>query len=165
MALSVGLLGFGTVGQSVARLLVERTDGLLTLTHVFNRDVARKRVDWVPASVTWTDRIDDVLEGGVDVIVEADGDGDVRDVPAADHNIVGEVPGPLGLSLPLALRLGGQGGAALRAGLPASPRFGFGGAPLGLLLPFTFPAGLPLPPLGERRRVFSLDPQHRGLGA
>ncbi|WP_396624051.1 homoserine dehydrogenase [Luteitalea sp.] len=73
MALSVGLLGFGTVGQSVARLLVERTDGLLTLTHVFNRDVARKRVDWVPASVTWTDRIDDVLEGGVDVIVEVTG--------------------------------------------------------------------------------------------
>jgi homoserine dehydrogenase len=73
MALSVGLLGFGTVGQSVARLLVERTDGLLTLTHVFNRDVARKRVDWVPASVTWTERIDDVLEGGVDVIVEVTG--------------------------------------------------------------------------------------------
>ena len=32
MPLSVGLLGFGTVGQSVARLIVERTDGLLRIT-------------------------------------------------------------------------------------------------------------------------------------
>ncbi len=73
MALSVGLLGFGTVGQAVARLIVERTDGLLTLTHVFNRDVARKRVDWVPSSVIWTERIDDVLDADVDVIVEVVG--------------------------------------------------------------------------------------------
>ncbi|BCS33719.1 homoserine dehydrogenase [Luteitalea sp. TBR-22] len=73
MALSVGLLGFGTVGQSVARLLVERTDGLLTLTHVFNRNVARKQVDWVPSSVTWTERIEDVLDAGPDVIVEVTG--------------------------------------------------------------------------------------------
>ena len=73
MALSVGLLGFGTVGQSVARLLVERTDGLLTLSHIFNRDVARKRVDWVPPSVVWTERVEDVLEAGVDVIVEVVG--------------------------------------------------------------------------------------------
>ncbi|HTU99393.1 MAG TPA: homoserine dehydrogenase [Luteitalea sp.] len=73
MPLSVGLLGFGTVGQSVARLLVERTDGLLTLTHVFNRNVARKRVDWIPGSVTWTDRVEDVLDGQVDVVVEVIG--------------------------------------------------------------------------------------------
>ena len=56
MPLSVGLLGFGTVGQSVARLIVERTDGLLTLTHIFNRDIARKKVDWIPGSVVWTDQ-------------------------------------------------------------------------------------------------------------
>lgn len=73
MPLSVGLLGFGTVGQSVARLLVERSDGLLTLSHIFNRNVARKQVDWVPASVVWTDRLEDVLDGGVDVVVEVAG--------------------------------------------------------------------------------------------
>ncbi len=73
MALSVGLLGFGTVGQSVARLLVERTDGLLTLSHIFNRNVARKRVDWVPDTVVWTDRVDDVFEAGVDIVVEVVG--------------------------------------------------------------------------------------------
>jgi homoserine dehydrogenase len=73
MPLSVGLLGFGTVGQSVARLIVERTDGLLTLSHVFNRHVHRKRVDWVPSGVMWTDRVEDVLEADVDVIVEVVG--------------------------------------------------------------------------------------------
>jgi homoserine dehydrogenase len=73
MALSVGLLGFGTVGQSVARLIVERSDGLLTLSHIFNRDVARKRVDWVPSSVVWTERVEDLLDADVDVVVEVVG--------------------------------------------------------------------------------------------
>ena len=73
MALSVGLLGFGTVGQSVARLIVERNDGLLALSHIFNRDIARKRVDWVPSSVVWTERVEDVLDAGVDVVVEVVG--------------------------------------------------------------------------------------------
>jgi homoserine dehydrogenase len=73
MALSVGLLGFGTVGQSVARLIVERGDGLLALSHIFNRDVARKHVDWVPASVVWTERVEDVLAADVDVVVEVVG--------------------------------------------------------------------------------------------
>ncbi len=70
MALSVGLLGFGTVGQSVARLLVERGDGLLRLSHIFNRQVARKRVDWVPPTVVWTDQIEDVFNARLDVVVE-----------------------------------------------------------------------------------------------
>ena len=54
--LRVALFGFGTVGASVARILAERTElaGRIQLTHVYNRDVARKRVDWVPASVSWT---------------------------------------------------------------------------------------------------------------
>ena len=49
-ALKVALLGFGTVGASVARILVERPElaGRLQLTHVFNRDVARKRAAWMP---------------------------------------------------------------------------------------------------------------------
>ncbi|MGI8672834.1 MAG: homoserine dehydrogenase [Luteitalea sp.] len=73
MPLSVGLLGFGTVGQSVARLLIERSDGLLSLSHIYNRNIARKRVDWVPSHVVWTDRVDEVFEAGVDVVVEVVG--------------------------------------------------------------------------------------------
>ena len=47
----VALLGFGTVGQSVARILCSGEIPQVQLTHIFNRQVARKRVDWVPASV------------------------------------------------------------------------------------------------------------------
>ena len=48
--LRVALLGFGTVGGSVARILMERPEltDRIQLTHVFNRGVERKRVDWVP---------------------------------------------------------------------------------------------------------------------
>ena len=73
MALSVALLGFGTVGQAVARLIIDRHDGLLSLSHVFNRDVARKRADWVPSSVVWTDRFEDIEQADVDVVVEVVG--------------------------------------------------------------------------------------------
>jgi homoserine dehydrogenase len=67
----VALLGFGTVGSSVARLLGARSgEHGLRLTHVYNRDVARKRVDWTPPDVTWTADIDEVLSSDVDVVVE-----------------------------------------------------------------------------------------------
>ncbi len=45
----------------------------LELTHVFNRGVARKRVDWVPSSVVWSEDADAVLGADVDVIVELAG--------------------------------------------------------------------------------------------
>jgi homoserine dehydrogenase len=45
----------------------------LELTHVFNRGVARKRVDWVPASVVWSEDADAVLASDADVIVELAG--------------------------------------------------------------------------------------------
>jgi homoserine dehydrogenase len=69
---NVALLGFGTVGQSVARLLLN-SSAPVTLTHIFNRDVARKRVDWTPPSVQWTERFEDVLAPEVDIIVEVVG--------------------------------------------------------------------------------------------
>jgi homoserine dehydrogenase len=69
---NVALLGFGTVGQSVARLLLN-SSAPLTLTHIFNRDVARKRVDWAPPGVTWTERFEDVLGPDVDIVVEVVG--------------------------------------------------------------------------------------------
>ena len=59
----MALFGFGTVGASVARILAERPElaDRIQLTHVFNRDVARKRVAWVHAAVSWTQSVDEVL--------------------------------------------------------------------------------------------------------
>ena len=71
--LRVALFGFGTVGSSVARILVESRPAGLELTHIFNRNVARKRVDWVPASVTWSEDADAVLAADVDIVVELAG--------------------------------------------------------------------------------------------
>ena len=71
--LRIALFGFGTVGSSVARILVESQPEGLELTHVFNRGVARKRVDWTPSSVVWTEDADAVLASDVDVIVELAG--------------------------------------------------------------------------------------------
>jgi homoserine dehydrogenase len=67
----VALLGFGTVGSCVARLLAARgAEYPLRLAHVCNRNVARKRVDWIRPQVTWTEDIDEVLSSDADVIVE-----------------------------------------------------------------------------------------------
>jgi hypothetical protein len=70
---NVALLGFGTVGSSVAKILCEQSNAHLRLTHVLNRNVARKKVDWLPSSVSWTENIDDVLSSGVDIVVEVMG--------------------------------------------------------------------------------------------
>ena len=66
----VALLGFGTVGQSVARILGSGEVPQIQLTHIFNRGVARKRVDWVPPSVVWTESADDILGSDVDIVIE-----------------------------------------------------------------------------------------------
>jgi len=68
--LRIALFGFGTVGSSVARILVESKPQGLQLTHVFNRGVARKRVPWAPAGLVWSEDADAVLASDVDVIVE-----------------------------------------------------------------------------------------------
>ena len=68
--LRIAIFGFGTVGSSVARILVESKPQGLELTHVFNRRVERKRVDWAPASVVWSEDADAVLASDVEVIVE-----------------------------------------------------------------------------------------------
>ncbi|HEY3043048.1 MAG TPA: homoserine dehydrogenase [Vicinamibacterales bacterium] len=66
----VGLLGFGTVGQSVAKILCDGHVPRVELLQIFNRRIAGKRVDWVPPSIKWTENIDDVLASDVDVVVE-----------------------------------------------------------------------------------------------
>ena len=73
--LRVALLGFGTVGQSVARILAERPElaDRLQLTHVYNRGVSRKRVDWVSGPVSWTEDLEDIFASAPDVLVEVMG--------------------------------------------------------------------------------------------
>jgi len=71
--LRIALFGFGTVGSSVARILAEQKPVGLELTHIFNRGVERKRVDWTPAGVVWSEDADAVLGADVDVVVELAG--------------------------------------------------------------------------------------------
>jgi homoserine dehydrogenase len=71
--LRIALFGFGTVGSSVARILVESKPDGLELTHIFNRNVGRKRVDWTPEGVVWSEDADAVLASDVDVVVELAG--------------------------------------------------------------------------------------------
>jgi homoserine dehydrogenase len=65
----VALVGFGTVGQSVAKILIER-DGPLHLTHICNRNFARKRQPWVPEDIIWTDDFRAILHSDVDIVIE-----------------------------------------------------------------------------------------------
>ena len=69
----VAVLGFGTVGRSVAEILSYSTDPRLRLTKIFNRDVDRKRVSWTHDEVLYTSNIEDVLESNAEIIVEAIG--------------------------------------------------------------------------------------------
>jgi homoserine dehydrogenase len=69
----VALLGFGTVGRAVARILTESPPPGVRLTHVFNRHVERKRVDWVDGDVTWTSDIEEIFAAPVDIVVELAG--------------------------------------------------------------------------------------------
>ena len=69
-ALSVALVGFGTVGRAVARILCNGAHRRLQLTHICNRGIARKKADWVPDGVTWTEDIDVVLGSDADIVVE-----------------------------------------------------------------------------------------------
>jgi homoserine dehydrogenase len=70
----VALLGFGTVGSSVARVLAESKLPGIELTHIFNRNVERKRASdaakIVPASVVWTENFDHILHSSADIVVE-----------------------------------------------------------------------------------------------
>jgi homoserine dehydrogenase len=68
--LRIALFGFGTVGSSVARILSESKPEGLHLTHVFNRNVARKRADWAGEAVQWSEDADAVLASDADVVVE-----------------------------------------------------------------------------------------------
>src|SRR5271170_1599463 len=93
----VALLGFGTVGSSVSRVLAESKFPGVELTHIFNRNVEGKRnsaaAKAVPASVIWTDNIDVILRSDVDIVVELMGglnpvEGWIRKALAAGKSVV-----------------------------------------------------------------------------
>jgi len=67
---SVAIVGFGTVGRSVARILAEHPHPWLRLTQVCTRNVQRRQVSWLPSRVTWTEAFDDVLASDADIVVE-----------------------------------------------------------------------------------------------
>lgn len=66
----VALIGFGTVGRAVAKILCEHGDKRLRLTHICNRNVERKKQAWVPGDVIWTDDVQSVLNSDADVVIE-----------------------------------------------------------------------------------------------
>lgn len=72
-SLKVAILGFGTVGSSVARILTDGAIPDLQLVQVFNRNVERKRVSWTKSSVQWTQDFEDVVNGDAEVVVEVMG--------------------------------------------------------------------------------------------
>jgi homoserine dehydrogenase len=71
--LKVAIVGFGTVGSSVARVLAERAPAGVRLTHICNRNIQRKRVNWLPEAIIWTENFDEVLSSDADIIVEVIG--------------------------------------------------------------------------------------------
>ncbi|MGI4830558.1 MAG: homoserine dehydrogenase [Janthinobacterium lividum] len=71
----VALLGFGTVGSCFAEVVQTTASDRVRITHIFNRDVERKRrhgkATFVPADAVWTERIEDILnDPQVQVVVE-----------------------------------------------------------------------------------------------
>ena len=69
----VALIGYGTVGKSVAKILSEDKDGPFELTHIYNRNIARKKTNGLPSSIHWTENIEDVLSSDADIVVEVIG--------------------------------------------------------------------------------------------
>jgi homoserine dehydrogenase len=81
-ACRVALIGFGTVGRAVAKILCESGVSSLRLTHICNRNVETKKQAWVqnnaqsgalnniPGDVIWTDDVQSVLQSDVDIVIE-----------------------------------------------------------------------------------------------
>ena len=68
--LKIGMIGFGTVGRSVAKILCQDPGSPLELTHICNRNIATKKVDGLPSAIRWTESVEEVLSSDVDVVVE-----------------------------------------------------------------------------------------------
>jgi homoserine dehydrogenase len=130
--LKVAILGFGTVGASVARILCDVQPRGLELTHIFNRNVARKRVDWLSCPVMWSEDAEQVLHSDAGIIVELAGGLDpagkwIRTALEAGKSVVTankKLIAAHGVELEqLAASRGGQllYGAAVAGGIPVIP--------------------------------------------
>ena len=132
--LTIGLVGFGTVGRSVAkkssRRMLNSTSGLLLLTYICNRNIEKKKIAGLPAHIRWTSKIDDVLSSDVDVVVELIGGlepaGDWirralksgKSVVTANKQLISEFgPELLDLARKMGKRL--EFGASVAGGIPA----------------------------------------------
>lgn len=69
-ACRVALIGFGTVGRAVAKILCESKNSPLRLSHVCNRNFERKKQSWVPSNVVWTDDPQVVLSSDAQIVIE-----------------------------------------------------------------------------------------------
>lgn len=70
---TAAILGFGTVGGSVAAILWEHPPQGVELRCVFNRGIARKRVASAPSTVLWTENFEQVLASRPDIAIETAG--------------------------------------------------------------------------------------------
>jgi homoserine dehydrogenase len=120
------------VASSVARILVESRPEGLELTHVYVRSVARRRANWVPSSVVWSEDADAVLASDVDVVVELAGGLDpaggwVRKALCAGKSVVTankKLISVHGVELERLAAAGGgdlKYGAAVAGGIPVIP--------------------------------------------
>ena len=131
-ACRVALIGFGTVGRAVAKILCESGDGSLRLTHICNRNVERKKQPWVPSDVIWTDDVQAVLNSDVQIVIELIGGlnpaeqivrsalGSGKSVVTANKQLIARHGPDL---LQLASSKGGQieFGASVAGGVPVLP--------------------------------------------
>jgi len=73
-ACRVALIGLGTVGRAVAKILWENGDASLRLTHICNRNIEKKKQssgpNKFPSDVIWTDDVESVLNSDVDIVIE-----------------------------------------------------------------------------------------------
>jgi homoserine dehydrogenase len=58
------------VGQAVVRILCGEASSTLSLTHICNRNIERKKQDWVPPGVVWTEDVQSVLKSDAEIVIE-----------------------------------------------------------------------------------------------
>lgn len=67
----VAILGFGTIGRALATLIAHSPACGVSLGRIANRGIERKRVDWIAASVQWSESLDEAVHAtDVDIVVE-----------------------------------------------------------------------------------------------
>ncbi len=132
LRIKAAILGFGTVGSSVARILGDLKPEGVELVSIFNRDVERKRVDWVPSQVRWTSDVKEILASDVDVVIELVGGLEpagtwVREALAAGKSVITankKLIAQDGVALDRLARSKGASllyGAAVAGGIPVIP--------------------------------------------